>query len=86
MSWKALSSGFAFWITLTSFGHADTIVPITPSQENTLIESSAGTLSNGQGNIYAGLTIEDQPYSRWKLFRAASCQNCRADQTAGRIY
>ena len=56
MSWKALSSGFAFWITLTSFGHADTIVPITPSQENTLIESSAGTLSNGQGNIYAGLT------------------------------
>jgi hypothetical protein len=56
MSWKATSFGFAFWIALASLGHADTIVSLAPSQENTLIESSAGTLSNAEGNLYVGLT------------------------------
>ena len=56
MFWKATSLGFAFWITLTSLGNADTLVSLNPSHENTLIQSSAGTLSNAQGNIYVGLT------------------------------
>ncbi|MGA2752089.1 MAG: hypothetical protein ABSG59_25280, partial [Verrucomicrobiota bacterium] len=58
MSWKATSLGFAFWVILASFGNADTLT-LSPSLENTLIQSSAGTLSNAQGNISVGRTNQD---------------------------
>ena len=56
MFWKATELRFRVLHALTSLANADTIVSLNPSQDNTLIESSAGTLSNPQGNIYAGLT------------------------------
>jgi hypothetical protein len=56
MSWKALSCGFAFWITLASLGNAATIT-LDPSLENTLVQTSGtAQLSNALGNVYVGRT------------------------------
>ena len=60
MSWKVVSSSFAFCITLTSLGIADTMI-INPSQENTIIQTVSGTqqLSNAEGDLYVGRTNQD---------------------------
>ncbi len=55
MSCKAIRLAFVCFTALTSLGNGDTLT-LSPSLDNTLIQSSAGTLSNAEGNIYVGRT------------------------------
>jgi hypothetical protein len=56
MTCTRIGFGIALFICLATIGHANTITLTSPSLENNLIQSSAGTLGNALGDIFVGRT------------------------------